>query len=299
MNWQSLERIYSCSLSLLYRTMNRHYLRLLKFVPLLILIPAVIFSFHTFKFEAYLSALSITLDDFPEDYSEALTEAVNHHRRIEYNHTTFPTFDNTSSNTIPPTIHFIWFHDLYNRSSTDPLASKIPHSSSHAPKRCRLFNPDYEINIWNATSARTFLTEHYAWILPTYDSYPYPIQQVDVLKYFVLYHYGGVYMDLDIACRRPLDPLLMMPAWFAKASPLGLNNDLIAARPGHPVIKALTESLQGRAKWLGSEWVTVFWSTGPRFVSDIVKWWVEKHPAWRYRRGEPKDADEGMTSSVR
>lgn len=28
-------------------------------------------------------------------------------------------------------------------------------------------------------------------------AYPYSIQRVDVLRYFLLHHYGGIYIDLD------------------------------------------------------------------------------------------------------
>ena len=44
--------------------------------------------------------------------------------------------------------------------------------------------------------------EHYPWFLPTYQSYPYAIQRVDVLRYFLLHSLGGVYIDLDMGCRR-------------------------------------------------------------------------------------------------
>lgn len=39
--------------------------------------------------------------------------------------------------------------------------------------------------------------KHYPWFLPTYVAYPYSIQRVDVLRYFLLHHYGGIYIDLD------------------------------------------------------------------------------------------------------
>lgn len=34
-------------------------------------------------------------------------------------------------------------------------------------------------------------------------------------------------MDLDITCRRALDPFLTMSAWPPRAQPLGVNCDLI------------------------------------------------------------------------
>lgn len=34
------------------------------------------------------------------------------------------------------------------------------------------------------------------------------IEKSDILRYLLLYHYGGVYADLDVECLRPFEPLL-------------------------------------------------------------------------------------------
>ena len=51
--------------------------------------------------------------------------------------------------------------------------------------------------IWSAEDSRDFLAKEFPWFLPTYDSYPHPVQRVDVMKYFLMLHYGGIYIDLD------------------------------------------------------------------------------------------------------
>jgi hypothetical protein len=33
--------------------------------------------------------------------------------------------------------------------------------------------------------------------LKTYDGYRFPVQRVDAVRYFLLLHYGGIYLDLD------------------------------------------------------------------------------------------------------
>lgn len=42
-----------------------------------------------------------------------------------------------------------------------------------------------------------FIEDNYNWFLPTYDSYKFPIQRVDVMRYFIIRYYGGIYLDLD------------------------------------------------------------------------------------------------------
>jgi mannosyltransferase OCH1-like enzyme len=83
-------------------------------------------------------------------------------------------------------------------------------------------------------------------------------------------------MDLDVSCRRALDPLLAFPAWFPRASPLGVNNDLMASAARHPVMGKMTASLRSRNQWLIFPYLTVFWSTGPKFTSDMLMAWFRE-----------------------
>lgn len=241
---------------------------LLALIPLLLLIYLLIQARVQILFERFLSSSSISFADFPPPYANALIKAQKENSQPEY---TFGSLDpDTRNATIPPIIHFIWFRHLYS-SHLD--ISTIPTEGSHAPTECAEKNPGFTVNVWNATSARDLLEDHYSWFLPTYDNYRHPIQRVDAIKYFLLWHYGGIYIDMDMTCRRALNPLLPFPAWLPKASPLGVNNDLMAARPRHPLVGAMVHKLQSRDRNLLFPYLTIFWSTGPQFTSDVLKMW--------------------------
>jgi mannosyltransferase OCH1-like enzyme len=236
-------------------------------------------------FQRFLKTLYIRPDDFDAEYFKALIAAASLKKPIEFdNYPSLASLNSTAN--IPARIHFIWFRDLYNAHLD---ISAIPHDGSNTPALCRKYNPDFDIHVWNATEARTLLEEQYPWFLPTYDGYKHPIQRVDAFKYFVLWHYGGVYMDLDVSCRRSLIPLLQYPAWFPEASPTGVNNDLMAARVRHPIIGKMTRTLMLRDKNLLLPYLTIFWKTGPRFTSDVLRmWWNEYTGAHYYRKGTSK-----------
>ncbi|KAH7118025.1 nucleotide-diphospho-sugar transferase [Dendryphion nanum] len=226
------------------------------------------YGIHTvisqYTFETFLDSLQITFDNFPTEYARVLNNSVARNEQpIDFDYPS--TFTNS---TIPRIIHYIWFKNLY--PSREGI-TEIPSVGSRSPELCREFNPGYEIRIWNTTHARSFIEREYKWFLSTYDGYRYPIQKVDALKYFVLWHYGGVYMDLDIACRRPLDPLLDSGAWFPKASPLGVNNDLMACRKHHPIMEKMTKGLVTHNRNLIFPYITIFWTTGPHFTSQILQ----------------------------
>lgn len=278
--------------------MNFSVPRLARFVGAILLLfsltGSLIFVRNQTRFQRFLSTHYITFNDFPPVYADTLRSKnwkALEQGQFDYNQY-FPSNDPPSTvEKIPPKIHFIWFKDLY---VSRPKVSSIPSVGSHAPDLCRKHNPDYTVKVWNASEGRGLLEKHYAWFLPTYDSYKFPIQRIDALKYFILWHYGGVYMDMDVSCRRPLDPLLNYPAWFPEASPLGINNDLMASRARHPVVALMLESLARRNRNLFFPYLTIFWSTGPQFTSDMLKKWFLEHEVNSSSTGEPKTGSRLM-----
>lgn len=60
----------------------------------------------------------------------------------------------------------------------------------------------WERILWTDEKAVAFLQENYPWFMDTFNSFPRKIQKVDALKYFIIYHHGGVYADMDIIIDR-------------------------------------------------------------------------------------------------
>lgn len=131
--------------------------------------------------------------------------------------------------------------------------------------------------LWTDASSREFIAAHYPWFIDTFDNYRYPIQRADAIRYFVLYHYGGIYMDLDIGCRRSMDPLLVYPAILPKTIPVGISNDLMFAEKAHPFFKQTIDNLNSfDYSWL-INYPTVMFSTGPMFLSIQYGLYVREH----------------------
>lgn len=146
--------------------------------------------------------------------------------------------------------------------------------------------PLSEFKLWSDAASRVFIAEHYPWFLPTFDGYTYPIQRADVIRYFVLHHYGGIYMDLDIGCRRNLDPLLYFRVILPQTIPVGVSNDLMFAEKGHPFMDLVIHNLMTFDHTYGTNYPTVMFSTGPMFLSAVYGMW-------------PKDTPDGVERHVR
>lgn len=95
----------------------------------------------------------------------------------------------------------------------------------------------------------------------------------------MLYHYGGVYVDLDIGCLRPMDPLLSFPVILPRTDPLGLSNDLMFSEKHHPFLAQVIRNLiPFDYSWV-LNYPTVMFSTGPMFLSMQYGHWTGAHPA--------------------
>jgi hypothetical protein len=128
---------------------------------------------------------------------------------------------------VPPILHHLWKNDdifslpeLWQRSRTSCLGMH-PHS---------LHGRDhYRHMMWTDEKMRELIAQKYPSHLSNYDAYPYHIQRVDAARYFILHQFGGIYLDLDIECRKPLDALRRdYAAVFPATLPFGVSNDFSA-----------------------------------------------------------------------
>ena len=157
---------------------------------------------------------------------------------------------------------------------------------------CAAMHPDYQYMLWTDDSSRKFIAQHYQWFLHVFDNYPYPIQRADAIRYFVLHHYGGIYMDLDIGCLRRFDPLLRFEVILPKTIPVGVSNDVMLSAKAHPFMDQLIHNLVTFNHQYLTNYPTVMFSTGPMFVSASYGLYVDVHgPAFP---STPKQPDAGF-----
>ncbi|KAG0671615.1 hypothetical protein C6P45_000106 [Maudiozyma exigua] len=152
----------------------------------------------------------------------------------------------------------------------------IPEQWKENQQKCIYLHPDYEYKLWTDEKAYEFIKANYSWFLKTFEHYKFPMQRFNAIKYFALYHFGGVYIDLDDSCHRKVDPLLNSVAFVRKATPLGISNDIMGSCVKHPFFLKLINSLQRYNKDWYIPYLTILGSTGPLFVSIVWK----KYKIW-------------------
>ncbi len=132
---------------------------------------------------------------------------------------------------IPKTIHYCWF----GRGEKSPLMKKCI-------KSWKKYCPDYEIIEWNEDN---FDVDSVLWTKQAYEAKKWAFV-TDYVRLWVLYNYGGVYMDTDVEVRRPIDRFLTHSAFSGFESIESVPTGIMAAEKGHPTMALWFSYYEGR-----------------------------------------------------
>ena len=111
-------------------------------------------------------------------------------------------------------------------------------------------HPDFQYILWTDEDLDRFMKTEYPDFYPMYMKYDVHIKRVDVARYFILYHYGGIYADMDTECvRRFYDHLPPGKVSVAESSWPGerYQNALMASPRGHPLWLGVFRDLRANA----------------------------------------------------
>ena len=113
------------------------------------------------------------------------------------------------------------------------------------------------------------MRRYYRNLMPQYEGYKQGIQRANILRYALLDHFGGVYLDLDLTCLHALDNLRHLPFLTPGAYPAGVNNAaFILCRPHHGFLKHLLDAVPQTDLLWGLPYVESMLSTGYMFFSN-------------------------------
>lgn len=99
-----------------------------------------------------------------------------------------------------------------------------------------------------------------------------PVERADILRLEILLRYGGVYLDTDLECLRPLDDVIADQRFVAVCvKPGRVTNTAIASVPGHPLLeRALRELEPMEVYWTAWATRSVKEAAGPPFLARLV-----------------------------
>lgn len=126
---------------------------------------------------------------------------------------------------IPRLIQHVW-------PGTDPFRPKF-----HAWRASWMrFNPDYSMRFWNLNNLP--YEQFDPMLTKIIKSNLCFVAKSDLLRYVMLYLYGGIYVDTDMECMKNFDPLLKTSSFAGEGFPHdGIPNAILACEPGNEVFK--------------------------------------------------------------
>lgn len=163
-----------------------------------------------------------------------------------------------------------------------PLSLKPPESWLAARNSCIELHSKFDKHhYWTDKNSKEFLEKNYPWFVKTWLSYKTNVQKADALRYFVLHHYGGVFLDMDLSCLQQLDGLFnyldnrVSPDEHiflaVKAFPVGISNGFMITTKNHPLLQHVIENLELYNRNFLLPHATIVISTGPMCISIQIQ----------------------------
>ena len=97
---------------------------------------------------------------------------------------------------------------------------------------------------------------------------PYQFRS-DVARYEILYRYGGVWVDADFLCQKPIDDLMDDGPWVVKHAGKWVANGIIGITPQNPAMREAIDRLPESVKRNRGKANTV--KSGPQFFTPIAR----------------------------
>lgn len=160
---------------------------------------------------------------------------------------------------IPKIIHYCWFgHNPLPKSAKDCIAS------------WKKYLPDYEIKEWNEDN---FDVNIIPYTKDAYAAKKYAFVS-DYARFWVLYHYGGLYFDTDVEVIKPIDDLINKGAfmgWETSGEKASINPGLgLCVEKGNSIYKEILDIYHSTMKFYAEDGTRNSYTMIP-MVSELME----------------------------
>ena len=166
------------------------------------------------------------------------------------------------NNPIPKIIHLIW------------LGPKpIPKMNQKCIQSWKDLHPTWQIKLWTDKDLANF---DFLLLPKIKECRNYGLKS-DLLRYELLYKYGGIYTDVDFFCKKPFDVLCERHSFFMGSFTHDtIMNSIMGAAPKHPLLLLMINTLYKNTINPLAKGDEVQNSTGPFFLTRMTGKYVKK-----------------------
>jgi mannosyltransferase OCH1-like enzyme len=163
---------------------------------------------------------------------------------------------------IPKIIHQTW------------KTKDIPEHWKKSQKEWQRLHPEWIYILWTDDDIRNHIKKYHSDFLELHDNYEYPIQRADMIRYFILYDFGGLYSDLDFFPTENIEKYLscFSDYFVYSANTNCFTNSLMISTKESPIFLEIIQSLKNPLPWYAiGKHMKVMLSTGPLLVDNVLK----------------------------
>jgi mannosyltransferase OCH1-like enzyme len=132
--------------------------------------------------------------------------------------------------------------------------------------------PDFEYKLWTDEDNLKLIETDYPWFLETYNKYAKNINRIDIIRYFILDKYGGIYADMDYICIKNFYNILPQNKVSIPESPYKHNehiqNALMCSPKKHSFWMKVINTSKSRMD-NNDKIDDILYITGPKLISDV------------------------------
>ena len=184
-------------------------------------------------------------------------QSENHWQRLDVEFGMWLATGGESNQKIPKVIHQVW------------IGGKIPEKYKRWTESWLVHNPDYDYILWDDRKVQDLS------IVSTkvYMSQVNLGAKSDILRYYILEKFGGIYADTDFECLRPIPTRLLCSSGFAGLGydnkPVVLNG-LIGSEPGSRILQYILDRLLHNFDYCVNSTNSILKTTGPYMFTDVL-----------------------------
>lgn len=185
-------------------------------------------------------AMNISSEGYSKKYGSGQNKATIEMLKDVYNKNHFSKLTRSNTPKIPKIIHQIWVGPR-----------PIPEVLKQLSQSWKQMHPDWEYILWTNETAEPLVInmrkdhQDVYWNAIEYGDIR---ARANILRYYLLYWYGGVYVDADFRCLHSLNELNYYYDFYVGISSHNVyetcNNALIASAPQHPIMKYIIDHAQ-------------------------------------------------------
>lgn len=159
----------------------------------------------------------------------------------------------------------------------------LPPHWKEVPESWKRHNQGWTYMFWSDKACRELVKKHFPSFLQVFDSYEYPIQRADAIRPMIMYVYGGIYCDMDMLCKKPINDLFYEKSdvYLLRTPNAGIiTNCCMASKPKSKfwlhVIELMKENITNPSSlWVGKH-MFVMNTTGPILLQSAYDSYPEK-----------------------